>query len=64
MKKIKKSQIEKIRKVYEQMRIKPIDYPAYVDPYSFSTQFEKISLYKSDHLIFSSSSSSSTQEKN
>lgn len=60
MKKVKKSQLEKIRKVYEQIGIKPVDYPTYVDPYSFSTQFKKVSLYRSDHLIFSSSSS--TQE--
>ncbi len=39
MKKLNKSQIERIRKVYEHLGIKQVDYPTYVDPYSFPTRF-------------------------
>ena len=58
-KKITKKVNNEIHDVFEDLQIKPYDYPPYENPDSFASRFKKCTIYKSEGLLYSSSSSSS-----
>ena len=46
---------EQTIQVFEQLGIKQEEYPPYTDPYTFSKQMKKFSLWQTDHICYGNS---------